>query len=130
MAPVAWSSLSLRAKLTLWFLLVFGAIQATLTATAVLLRERVNDQYFDAQLQRWERAIVRRRRGCRRSGCGLAAARSGDDGRDSGDRSHTPAADGVSTGAARSRRRILSRKRRARSISPSSRKTGYVEIMM
>ncbi len=60
MAPSAWSRLSLRAKLTLWFLLVFGALQATLTTTAVLLRERVTDEYFDAQLLRWERAIARR----------------------------------------------------------------------
>jgi signal transduction histidine kinase len=51
---------SLRMKLTLWFLLIFVAIQTTLTTAALLVRQRKTGEFLDTQLLKWERAISRR----------------------------------------------------------------------
>jgi signal transduction histidine kinase len=51
---------SLRMKLTLWFLLIFVAIQTTLTTAALLFQHRKTGEFLDAQLLKWERAISRR----------------------------------------------------------------------
>jgi signal transduction histidine kinase len=51
---------SLRMKLTLWFLLIFVAIQTTLTTAALLVRQRKTGELLDTQLLKWERAISRR----------------------------------------------------------------------
>jgi signal transduction histidine kinase len=51
---------SLRMKLTLWFLLIFVAIQATLTTAALSVRQRKTGEFLDTQLLKWERAISRR----------------------------------------------------------------------
>ena len=55
-----YRAFSLRMKLTLWFLLIFVAIQATLTTAALLFRQRRTGEFLDAQLLKWERAISRR----------------------------------------------------------------------
>jgi signal transduction histidine kinase len=52
--------LSLRTKLTLWFLLLFGAIQCAITGAAVLVRQRVTERSLDAQLLACGEAIARR----------------------------------------------------------------------
>ncbi len=53
-------SRSLRTKLTLWFLLVFAAIQGTLTTGAFLLRRHEAGALFDERLLGCERAVVQR----------------------------------------------------------------------